>query len=722
MSAGDLVWRVLSVDDDPAFQDALEFALSQVVILERPLELVRANSMRAAARLLAGDRDFAVILADVVLETAEAGLHLAKGIREMLGLVEPRIVLLTGQPGFASIEEVMSTYDLSDYCLKTELADRGIKNVLTAAIRSYAQLTAISAARKGLHLILEASNRFSAARSIKDLAGATLAEAAKLLGIEADGLVCLHPDHEGLAPTVQVVGAAGRFAPLLGQSLARLTESGTRALVLDALAQHRSLETDTAQVLYFPREHAVSAYAVYFSTGRPIDDAKRELLKIFAANASKAFGNVALIDRLGRMAFEDEMFGIPNRSALLREIERQRTRQLGATAQHLVLVDVDNFGGLNDAFGVALGNHILRTLVPLLTGAFPPPAMIARVTADLFAVLGPADSVDMQRALALFAQPLRVDGQTLRLTACATQIALDAVPGDAAELLSAAWGTLRSAKSQGPGHMAEYDREVERTAGKRFAMMSRLGHDIERDALSLVYQPQIDLTSGRLIGVEALLRWQGEHGPVPPSEFIPIAEQSSYIHPIGEIVLRHATNAMIRLKASTLDQIAMSINISARQFEDPALIETILARVDAAGIARRQMVLEVTETSALANFADVSQVLQRARDAGCLVSIDDFGTGFSSLAYIHRLPADHLKIDRAFVSRLEEDARSRQIAHVIIQLGKAIGASLIAEGVETEAQADWLREHGCEYAQGWLFGRPMSLDALLAEYGSPAPT
>jgi len=716
---GRTCWRVLSVDDDDAFQDALSHALKHVDILGKPVELVRAGSMSQAARLLARDRDFAVILADVVMETEDAGLRLAKGVREMLGLYEPRIVLLTGQPGFAPIENAMENYDLSDYCLKSELARRGIKNVLTTAIRSYEQLTTIAAARKGLQLILEASNRFTTARSISEIASAALTEVAELLGVPPEGIVCvegLEPD-KGSMPVV--VGAAGRFAPYVKLPLADLPNPEIAALIEEALKHRHSLDHDDYQVIYFPRQHAMAEYAIYLATGQRIDDSSRELLQVFAANASKGFGNVALISRLDRMAYEDELLGVPNLSALLREVERLRLKREMASGYQLVLIDLDNFGGLNDAFGVALGNSILKALVAPLRAMFPPPAMVARITADLFAVLGPAESVDMHRAQRIFEHPVQVDGgPSLRLTACTVHMPINAVDGDASELLRAAWGTLRSVKQIGPAHSSEYDPEIEKRAGDRFAMMSRLGHDIDRDALFLVFQPQVDLTSQRIVGVEALLRWQDEGGLVPPSEFIPIAEQSSYILPIGELVVRRATEALSRLRAVGLDRIDMSLNVSARQFEDPALIDKILSMVDGLALPRERVVLEVTETSAMRNFALVSKALHTARNAGLHVAIDDFGTGFSSLAYVHELPANHLKIDRAFVSRLEEDERSRQIAHIIIRLGNTIGATLIAEGVETEAQANWLRDHGCHFAQGWLFGRPMPLDALIEQYGA----
>lgn len=373
-------WRVLAVDDDLGFQAALSHALDGLQVLGRPIALKQAYSLSEAARLLAKDRDFAVIFADVVMETEDAGLRLVKGVREMLGLHEPRIVLLTGQPGFAPVDQVMEDYDLSDYCLKSDLASRGLKNILTAAIRGYSHLAAVTAARKGLQLILEASNRLTAARTIEQIASAVLIELADLLDVPAEGIVCVMSQNNGdpagtAAPAI--VGAAGQFEAYLNGSLQALPDRKVVDCIAEALAGRHLIARNDCQVLYFPRQHAMADYAVYLATGRPLEASESELLGVLAANASKGFGNVALISRLDRMAFEDELLHIPNRSALLREIERLRIGKANGS-HRLVLIDLDDFSGLNDAFGVALGNRILEALVEPLRTAFPPPAKIGR--------------------------------------------------------------------------------------------------------------------------------------------------------------------------------------------------------------------------------------------------------------------------------------------------------------------------------------------------------
>lgn len=715
-----VAWRVLAVDDDEYFQRATELALRSFKVFAQPIELLRASSLAEAARLLARERNIAVILADVVMETDDAGLRLVKGVREMLGLAETRIVLLTGQPGFAPIDEVMADYDISDYCLKTDLAHRGIRNVVVAAVRAYRDLCTLSAARRGLQLILESSNRLSGARGIGELAHGMLVEIAGLLKIPPDGIVCVGTQAggsgaEGRAGCEQepvVVGAAGSKADWIDQPLSSLSESSIRELIQQAFRVRASIERSDAQVIYFPAQQALAEYVVYIHTARSLSPEELELLRVFMANVSKGFGNLALIGRLDRLAFEDELLGIPNRSAAIREIERLRLRDQGRRAC-LVLIDLDNFGGLNDAFGVRVGNELLRAVLIPLRQAFQPPIFLARLSADLFAVIGDKHAVSMERAMLALSEPFLVGSTTLRLSACATQIDLDAIGGDGAELLRAARSGLRAAKRRGTGVALGYDPEFERLAAKRFELASELAGAVAAGELRLVFQPQVELSTGRLAGAEALLRWSRGGREISPAEFIPIAEESSVIHAIGEFVVREACRSLHLLGDAGITLPVLGINISARQFELSGLVDDIQAICREEGVALSMLGIEVTETAVMSSFERVASALQRYRDGGGKVAIDDFGTGMSSLEYLLRLPMDHLKIDRAFVSGLETNERSRQIARLIIEFGRRLGASLIAEGVETAAQAEWLRGQGCHVAQGWHFGRPMALEAFI---------
>lgn len=617
----------------------------------------------------------------------------------------------------------MRDYDLSDYCLKSDLAARGLKNILTGAIRSYHQLITISGARKGLQLILEASNRFSVARSIQDMASAALTEVAILLGVPEEGIVAIEgpsPLLAGESPEPIIIGAAGRFAPHVSQSVKALPDETIARLLADTLTRRSGHGTGHYQVIYIPRQHAMADYAIYVATGRALEPAETELLAVFAANAAKGFSNVALISRLDRMAYEDDLLGIPNRNGLLREIERIRLSPNKTTAQ-LLLIDLDNFSGLNEAFGVEVGNGVLRALYAPLRQLFPPPCTIGHIAADLFAVIGPTERIGLDTAARIAEQALEIGGQSFRFTVCASQIAINALPGEAADLIRAAKSTLRQAKRRGQGSLLHFDPSFEAEAGARFELMSRLARALEEDALVLHFQPMVAFDTGRVIGAEALLRWPAERGGVGPDVFIPLAEKSSYIHAIGDLVLDQACAALRQLDAAGLGALTVSINASARQFENPAFIGHTLQTLKTAGIAPARLKIEVTETAVVENVQQLTDRLAELRDAGVRIAIDDFGTGQASLKYVHELPADLIKIDMSFVRRIGRNDRSQDITRIMIDMGHAIGAQLVAEGVETAEQAHWLRQHGCHYAQGWHFGRPMPLAEFIAHCTHQAP-
>ena len=717
-SASSPVWRVLAVDDDPKFQRSLAFALANMELMGRSIELVQAYSMAEAAALLGQDPHFAVVLVDVVMETEDAGLRLIKAVREILGVSETRFILLTGQPGMAPAESVMQDYDLSDYVLKSDLATRGIRNILTAAVRNYHQLKTISAARRGLQLIVESSNRLLGIRNLSQIASATLSEIATLINVPDEGLVCVNRAAAvGLAegteePEPITITASGRFRPYINRALRELPDSEVQTILYQALLEKAFVGAPEGQVLFFSKSAAISEFAIYVATGRQLTETEMELLHVFAANVSRGFGNVALISKLDRVAYQDELLGIPNRSAILRELARLNKLK-DASMFRLVLLDLDHFSGFNNLFGSGFGDAVLKAVAARLSASFPQPTVIGRLHSDLFAIIGHADSVNLHAAQQMFEQPFDINQSSHNLSACLTAMSLTAGEDDASSLLRSAVTTLRIAKAHGAGSVQPFDSEFERQASERFDLMQKLVTAIREQQFILHYQPQVDLQTGEVVGVEALIRWQSDEGMISPGVFIPLAEQSAYIHCIGDIVVNHACQAVQRLNAEGFEKMLVSVNYSARQLERADVFDRLRVAYEAAGIERKRLCLEVTETAMMQSFHQVAALLEQHRTLGGTVAIDDFGTGMSSLEYLLELPADHLKIDIAFVSRLDKDERSRSLVRMIIALGKRLGISVVAEGVETEQQANWLRDNGCNVGQGWLFGRPMPLEDLI---------
>jgi diguanylate cyclase (GGDEF)-like protein len=722
-SPDDSHWRVLTVDDDGDFQDSIQFALMDAEVLGKPIHLERVNSFAEASTMLAKRNDFAVVLVDVVMETEDAGLRLINAVRDILGVSETRFILLTGQPGRAPIDRVMQEYDLSDYCLKADLMHRGLVNILTGAIRNYHNLVTLSVARKGLQLIIESSSRLQGMRKLQDIAVATLEEIAKLIEVPNEGLVCVKQTKDlgisakGHSRGPITIGACGRLSGFINKTIFDLPIEPIREAVLKSIEQKKNIGTDEYQVLYFPESASLAEFAVYVETQRALSDTERGLLQVFAANASKGFGNVALVSKLDKLAYEDELLHIPNRSALLREIGLYR--KLGnARYGQMVLIDLDGFSVLNNLFGSGFGNQVLEAVAKRLLIHFNSTCMVARLQSDVFAILGAVEDVSVSKVRQLFKTNFEIDQSFHHLSACFTEISLSNSSYSAADLVRAGLAALRCAKTLGPNSVFDYSPEVERLAVKRYETLSALENAINQDQLDVHFQPIIALETGRVYGAEALIRWPTDDGFIPPDEFIPLAEESSHIHGIGERVTQRVIQALNQLKQKQMERLVLSINLSARQLESSETVEKMIEELEASRIDMRRLSLEVTETSVMKSFSKARLALTRFRELGGLVSIDDFGTGLSSLAYLFELPADHLKIDRMFVRDLESSQKSRAMAQVIIELARRVNMTVVAEGVETEYQVDWLSSHGCHYAQGWYFAKALPLDEFTQWVGN----
>lgn len=712
--------KLLTVDDDQDFQKSLAFTLADMTILGRPIEVTQCFSMAEASAVLAGRRDFGVVLLDVVMETNDAGLRLVKAIREVLGNSEIRIVLVTGQPGLAPIADVMRDCDINEYCMKPDLSLSRLVSILTAEFRTFAQLTTISTARRGLQLIVESSNRLLGKRDLESYCDAALTEVALLLDVAPEGVVCVRSDHlsrgesagEASAGLV-VVGVAGRLGAFMGQDVCRLPDEGVVDLLAKAAARRADVETEFGTALFFPRENAGADFIVFVATRRSLIETERQLLRVFATNISGGLQNVALFSRLDQLAYEDSDFGLPNSNALIRSLAHALSSGNQADLS-LAVVDIDQFGNIAHGFGAEFGNKLLRQFSDRLAAFLQPPAVLARIGFDRFAILADRQVFGRDIVGMTLAEPFDIDGVGYRMTACRVLMPLDNLTGSADDLVRLAHVAMKEAKRKGQGSAILFDKAQDEAAIERFSLLCKLQRGFDANELFLVYQPKIALSTDRVEGVEALLRWRCDGRVVLPDSFIPVAEDSAMIHRLGLRVVEQACDDMHVIDAAGFPSLTVSVNVSGRQFSDPSFMKILLGILDQKGVPPQRMELEVTETVAMEAFDLVSESLRTFRRAGGTVSIDDFGSGYSSLKYLNELPADILKIDRAFVSAMETESKGGSIAAMVVQLARSLHFKVIAEGVETEAQAMWLRELGCDFAQGWYYGRPMARDDLVA--------
>ena len=410
-----------------------------------------------------------------------------------------------------------------------------------------------------------------------------------------------------------------------------------------------------------------------------------------------------------RPAFpRDALTGLPNRLAVEDAIARH-----GADGRDgsplLVAVDVDNLAAVNQGGGHASGDAVLAAIAGRLRRQAGTGGIAARIGGSTFLLWlhpggdGHARSLqELQRALN---QPLELDGQLIHgsVTLGCSRHGRDGV--EAEELLRKAQAALRHAKSQGHGQACEFE-DGQLQPGQR-ALEHELRGALAREELALVYQPKVDLRSGRVAGVEALLRWNHPvFGQVAPAEFIPVAEASGLIIPIGQWVLEQACARLRAWRDAGHAELTMAVNLSARQFLDEDVAARVVETLARHGLPHGALELELTESTSMQDVQRSITVMKRLKEAGVVLSIDDFGTGYSSLAYLKRLPIDKVKIDRAFVSDLGQSAESRAIVQAIVTAARCLGLCVVAEGIEQEEQARLLLADGCFEMQGYYFGRP----------------
>ncbi len=556
--AKELVWRLMIVDDEPDVHRATTFALSGIRILGRSLQFLHAYSAMEATTLLQSETDVAVVLLDVVMEREDAGLALVKTIRKDLRLSELRIILRTGQPGYAPEIETIHDFDINDYKTKSELTRTKLYATVTAALRAYEQ-----------------------------------------------------------------------------------------------------------------------------------------------------------IRKLDEMAFYDRLCSLPNRNKFI-DLSDERLGSAQSLDDVIAILDVDDFSEINDALGHQQGDRLLQAVADRLKLELGPEIILARIGSDTFGLMGPSTILDPVSVLSLFRTPFTVHGDSMVVTASmglTQNLGKGTLGRDALKDANIA---LKLAKKNRRGSFVMFSSEMGTDIRERVRLLQALRHAVESERLFVVYQPQINLRSGKIVGVEALIRWRNEDSSfVPPDRFIPLAEASGMIVAIGDWVLRVSCLEQLRLKALGLPDIRMSVNVSQIQFRHPEFLAKLSAALQDTGINPKHLELEITESVAMEDPGFMLDILHRVRALGISIAIDDFGTGYSSLSHLRQLPIDRLKIDRAFVTELNHEVLGGHIASMVIELGRNLNLTVIAEGIEDVGQAQTLLTMGCHEGQGYLYAKPLTSQQLV---------
>jgi diguanylate cyclase (GGDEF)-like protein/PAS domain S-box-containing protein len=463
----------------------------------------------------------------------------------------------------------------------------------------------------------------------------------------------------------------------------------------------------------FPTHFAISA----------VRDLRRRITH-YVAVFSDISERKAAEERIEFLAHHDALTGLPNR-VLLRDRFEHAAAQAARRERRLALLvlDIDNFKGINDSLGHTVGDELLRGVAARLRDCLRGSDTVARASGDEFLVLldeftdaGAIPAV-VGKIQAALRPPIEVSGSALAFT-CSIGASRFPEDGDGFDvLLQKADTAVHEAKRAGRNTWRAFQAAMNVDALEHVHLHALLRKALERGEFALHYQPQVDLADGRVIGVEALLRWvSADVGAVSPAKFIPVAEETGLIVPIGAWVMQEACRQNRAWQDAGLPRITMAVNISALQMAREEFVDSVEEALRDARLDPGCLELELTESILVRDAEHALKVARRLKERGLTLSIDDFGTGYSSLAYLKRFAVDKLKIDQSFVRDLTTDADDAAIVRAVIQMGRSLGLTTIAEGVETEAQARYLRQEGCAQAQGYHFARPLpaaEVEALL---------
>ena len=436
------------------------------------------------------------------------------------------------------------------------------------------------------------------------------------------------------------------------------------------------------------------------------------------------FSDISLVkqneERLHRLAHYDALTGLPNRALFADRLRQALIQaQRGATQVGLLFIDLDRFKLVNDTLGHRAGDDLLQEVAARLQAAVRAQDTVSRLGGDEFTVIlpelhAPAGAANVaEKIIEVLSMPFFLGRREVFVTP-SIGIAVYPLTGDDAEsLIKHADIAMYQAKAEGRNTYQYFRPGNDAASRDVFELEHGLRHALNRGEFRLVYQPEVEIESGRVIAVEALLRWQHPtRGDIPPADFIPVAEDSGLIDAIGEWVLREACAQARRWQENGLAPVRMAVNLSVRQLRNPRFAEKVVEILDETGLAPEWLEVELTESMLMQHARDMMGILWQLKSIGVRLSIDDFGTGYSSLNYLKRLPVDTLKIDRSFIEGLGRNQNDQAISNAIIALANSLNLRVVAEGVEKQEQLWYLREHHCCDAQGFFFSKPVESDRL----------
>ncbi|RFB80534.1 EAL domain-containing protein [Methylovirgula sp. 4M-Z18] len=674
-------------------------------------------------------------------------IHTAENARVFRAREE--LILRTGEPMVDEEELIVDASGTMKWILSTKVPLRNERNEIVGLVGIAHDITTrklADALRDGQAEILEmiATNAPLEAvldRLVRLVESQLTGIRGSILLLGEDGLHLRHGAAPSMPPTYRAMADAQAIGPSTTSSgiavyrretvvVADVRQDRGWDAVRDYAEEHQ-IRSSWSMPILSHQGQSLGALALYSASVRQPTESELRLADVTTRIAGIAIERKLADDRIQFMANHDALTGLPNRALLKDRLDQailiaKRYDRCATVA----FVDVDNFKTINDSLGHRAGDELLKIVAKRMVDCVRVSDTVARLGGDEFVVLlfdqakdSPGVAEALTRLHLAIAAPIELDGHQLRVT---SSIGVASYPedGDAADaLLANADAAMYRAKADGRNTYAFYTPDLNKRVREKLQLQEDLRNALDRREFVLFYQPQVDLRTDRVFAVEALIRWNHPtRGLLPPMTFIPIAEESGLIMPIGELALREACRQNKAWQDSGAAPITVCVNVSTRQFRDKELVNVVADALRESGLEARYLELEVTESLLMRDIDEALATMKALQTLGVGLAIDDFGTGYSSLAALKSFPVVRLKIDKSFIRDLPNDEHDRAVTTAVISLGQKLNLRVIAEGVETPDQVAFLREHQCDEMQGYQFSKPIpasDLEALLKRHAAP---
>ncbi|MFC4273160.1 EAL domain-containing protein [Sneathiella chungangensis] len=688
-----------------------------------PVVFLIAETAAAAAQMLEENPDIAVLIVDVSGEKGESGLALVRKIREEMGNRTVRVVLLGETPEDGQAQNRFLDYDVSDYRDISAINLPKLFTSLTIALQSYERLVSEEDSKQSLQTILDITRELYGVRSVEDFCLTILTQLQVICKNVEDCFFAIPNEHSG---ELSVTAGKGRFLAANKRRVTETVDEDLFEMILAASVARENLFTDAVSILCICRDDRLKGVVV-LENRAPLTFLETRQMELICANITLGLENADMFEEIKRLAFNDSLTGLDSRAKFRSDVQSYIETVAKPMKKRFAVVQftLEHLPELNIALGHDAGDELLQFVSEQLTQLFPDAISLARTSGNGFGLCLPYMRNRELKEIPKVIHRLFEHGPSSRenMPHISPRIGLALYPADADNGTTLWRNTniaLANLKVRNGTYFCFYNSAIANDINARVEMNNALRAGIMRKDLSLNYQPQVNLENGEIIGVEALIRWQREAGQfTAPNEFIPVAESSGLIMPISEWVLFEACRQRKEWLDLGADGWRVAVNLSLSIFQNDDFAELIKKTLSETGCPPRLLELEVTESVIMENPEQTLGNFRDLRALGVSFAIDDFGTGYSSLSYLRQLPVSSLKIDKAFIDGLTDNADDAAIARTVISLGRSLGLTVLAEGVESMDQVEFLWSAKCHQAQGFFFSRPVAADEILPFIRNP---